>query len=150
MNTENNTNNEVTIEEVIDGHTAIIGKIWTNGSMGVIDDFVVVPKDIVFKADTQYLIGSLSFRTDRNLNTSTVPGQIAPLTMKAGDKLYFRPNDPRTDGIHTQDPDITVSIKTTKEFATTIIDNSKAGRIAWKEANQPQQAPQETVAEITV
>ena len=150
MNTENNTNKEYPITDAVDGYTAIIGKIWTNGSMDIIPEFILVLKDKVFHANTSYFIGNLSFKTDRNLNTSTVPGEIAPLTLKVGDRLYFRKNDQREDGVHTQDPDITVSIKTTKEFATTIIDNSKAGRIAWKEANQPQQAPQETVAQVNV
>lgn len=127
--------NEIIIQKQ---NTAIIAKAWRNGSAEIIGSYTL-PTDMIFSANEAYLIGSLTLRMDRNLNTSTVEGEIKPLTMKAGDKLFFRQNEKRTDGEHTQDPDYTVSVQLTAEDAKVIIDNSKAGVAAWKMANQPQQ-----------
>lgn len=108
--------------------SAIIGQAWkpraTQGSANTITltpASIVLPQEMTFSADEQYLIGDLSFRTDRNLPMA--------VTVKAGERLFFYPNSKREG---KQDPDLSVSVKLPAEVAEQVISGITAGREAWR------------------
>ena len=103
--------------------SVIIGKIWINGSKELIPATFTMPTDMVFEADEGYLLGNMSFRTDRNL--------LKPIQMKAKELLFLFANKKRTD----KDPDYSVSIKRPEAEANEIIQNSKDKAQEWKNNN---------------
>lgn len=106
--------------------TAIIGKAWVNTTTSaIIPANYVLPVDMTFRENESYLIGNLSFRTDRNLTI--------PVTVKAGEKLFFFANTKRAG---FQDPDYSVSVLLPEAEALAVIENNKAGVLAWKQENQ--------------
>lgn len=122
-------NNVKSIEKV---KSAIIGKAWRNSDVvGIMPASYTLPSEMVFNANESYLIGDLTFRTDRN---TTIP-----VTVKAGQKLYFYANTKRAG---KEDPDYSVSVLMSVEEAEAYIANSREGAEAWKE----QEAAGTTVA----
>jgi hypothetical protein len=87
---------------------------------------------MTISANESYLIGNLTFRTDRYLNTSEVYEEAKPLFLPAGTQLFFFSNTKRTGH---KDADFSISIKMPIKTAETIINNSKRGSAEWKEAN---------------
>jgi hypothetical protein len=108
--------------------SAIIGKIWLNGSKEIRPATFTVPTDMTFEPNQSYMLGDMSFRTDRNL--------IKPIEVKANERLFLFPNNKR-NGIN--DPDFSVSIKRPEAEANEIIENSKKKAQEWKDANQPEE-----------
>lgn len=109
--------------------SAIIGKAWIpQGSTAILPANFVLPNDMTFAANESYLIAGMSFRTDRNLSV--------PVTVKAGEKLFFYTNSKRPG---KQDPDFSVSVLLPTTEAETVINASKAGSEAWK-ATHPEVA----------
>lgn len=118
-----NTNTPVQLK------SAIIGKMWSNkDTVSMVPASYTLPQDMAFGANESYLIGDLSFRTDRNLNASPEAGVVSPVVLKAGSKLFFYSNPKRTEA----DPDYSVSVVLPVDVAMTVIANSKAGIEAWK------------------
>lgn len=106
--------------------SAIIGKIWTNGDKAsIVPATFTLPTEMTFQANQSYLLGNMSFRTDRNL--------VKPITLKKDSVLFLFPNNKR-DGI--KDPDYSVSIRLPEQEANEIINNSKAKAQEWKTNNQ--------------
>ena len=106
--------------------SAIIGKAWTAaGSTAIVPASYILPTDMVFEANQAYLVGGMSFRTDRNLTV--------PVTIKAGEKLFFYTNTKRPG---KQDPDFSVSVLLPSAEAEAVISNSKAGTEAWRKAQE--------------
>ena len=122
--------------------SAIIGKMWTNvNAQEMVPASYTLPKDITLSANESYLIGNLSIRTDRNLNASETPGEVKPVFLKAGDKLFFFTNNKRTE----RDPDYSISIQLPENLANVIIKNSQDAAKAWKEAHpNPEDTPTQT------
>lgn len=112
---------------------AIIGRIWTNGSSEIVPNTYALPKDMTFTANQSFLIGALSFKTDRNLSK--------PLTVKAGQNLVFFANANKRTGINPitnmdyVDADYSVSVALPVEEANEIIENSIQSAVAWKTAH---------------
>lgn len=105
--------------------SAIIGKAWVvPGNTAIIPASFVLPEEMTFSANESYLIGGLSFRTDRNMPQ--------PVTVKAGEKLFFYSN-PKRPG--KQDPDYSVSVVLPVEQAEAVIAGSIAGAQAWRDAH---------------
>jgi len=105
--------------------TAIIGQIWTNKAEGqMVPASYVLPKDMSFTANQSYLIGNLSFRTDRNL--------AEQIEVKAGEKLFFYSNSKRT----AKDPDYSVSVILPQAQAEMIITNAQNKAKEWKESHK--------------
>lgn len=111
--------------------SAIIGKAWiAPGSTAIIPATYTLPADMTFEANQSYLVAGMSFRTDRNLTV--------PVTVKAGEKLFFYTNTKRPG---KQDPDFSVSVLLPTVEAEAVITTTKAGAEAWKNSNQaPAQA----------
>ena len=102
--------------------SAIIGKAWRNqNTQSIIPASFVLPETMTFEANQSYLIGELSFRTDRN---TTIP-----VTVKAGEKLFFYANNKRAG---KEDPDYSVSVLLPVAEAEAVIANSRAGSEEWK------------------
>lgn len=113
--------------------SAIIGKMWINqDGTNIVPSSFTLPVDMSFNANESYLINNLTFRTDRNLNSSTVEGSVAPVSVKAGDKLFFYANNKRSG---FKDADYSVSIQVSAEVADAIIANAKKGIEAWRVAH---------------
>lgn len=111
--------------------SAIIGKVWTNREVAsIVPASFTLPADMHFAKNESYLIGGLTMRTDRNLNSSDNDVET-PVTVKAGEKLFFYANNKRTEN----DPDYSVSVLLPAALAETIISNSKKGLEAWRLAN---------------
>lgn len=109
--------------------SAIIGKVWTNqDNASIVPANFTLPAAMNFAKNESYLIGGLTMRTDRNLNASTVDGEEMPVTVEAGEKLFFYANNKRSD----RDPDYSVSVLLPVAVAETVIDNSKKGLAAWR------------------
>ena len=105
--------------------SAIIGKAWVNpGFTAIVPASYALTEDMTFSANESYLIGGLSFRTDRNLST--------PVTIKAGEKLFFYANAKR---VGRQDPDYSVSVVLPVAEAEAVIQMTRAGSEAWKREN---------------
>lgn len=104
---------------------AIIGKAWSNGSQELTPASFVMTADTTFSANQSFLLGNLTFRTDRNLTS--------PVTIKAGESLSLYANKKRPDH---KDADFSVSVCLPIEEANLIISATKAGALAWKEANK--------------
>lgn len=110
--------------------STIIGRMWVNaGSNTMVPATYTVPADVTLSANESYLIGQLSFRTDRNLNASPVAGEVAPVVLKKGEKLFFYANNKR-DG--HRDPDYSVSVLLPSAVAETVINNSVRAVQAWR------------------
>lgn len=105
--------------------SAIIGKMWANVGHDIVPATYALPTDMIFNANESYLIGGLSFRTDRNL--------IEPVEVKAGARLFFYTNKKRAD---KQDPDYSVSVLLPEAQADEVIANSRAGAEKWRNAQQ--------------
>ena len=102
--------------------SAIIGKAWRNAdSVGIIPASFTLPSTMVFQSNESYLVNGLSFRTDRNTKI--------PVTVKAGEKLFFYANTKREGKV---DPDYSVSVLLPVEEAEAIIADSRSGSEAWK------------------
>lgn len=109
--------------------SAIIGKMWTNSDVTeMVPATYTVQSDTTFKANQSFLIGGLTFRTDRNL---------IPTLVKAGSKLFFYVNQKR-DG--KQDADYNVSALFSEAVANEIIANNRKGAEEWKQAHQVEMA----------
>lgn len=105
--------------------SAIIGKAWKNGESGeLMPASFVISEDTVFSANQSFILGHLTFRTDRNLTVS-VP-------MKKGSLLNLFANKKR-DG--HKDADFSVSVLLPVDEANTVINATKAGVAAWKASN---------------
>lgn len=110
--------------------SAIIGKAWKNQEeQGIIPASYTLPTEMTFRANESYLIGSLTFRTDRNSKI--------PVTVKAGEKLFFYANPKRpgvnpATGVAFEDPDYSVSVLMPTAEAEAFIADSLAGSDAWK------------------
>lgn len=113
--------------------SAIIGKAWRNAdSVGIIPATFVLPSEMTFQANESYLVNGLSFRTDRNTKI--------PVTVKAGEKLFFYVNKKRpfpeftnpATGLAYVDPDYSVSVQLEPEQAEAVIADSKSGSENWK------------------
>lgn len=110
--------------------STIIGRMWTPSESSVmVPATYTVPSDINLSANESFLIGQLSFRTDRNLNASAVAGETLPVSMKKGDKLFFYAN-PKREG--HRDPDYTVSVLLPQSVSATVINNSIRSTEAWR------------------
>ena len=115
--------------------SAIIGRIWVNNvneGDTIIPASFTMPADMNFAKNEPYLIGKLTMRTDRHLNASAVAGEEMPVTVKAGEKLFFYAQPKRTEN----DPDYSVSVLLPVAVAETVIENSKKGLEEWR-ASQP-------------
>lgn len=113
--------------------STIIGRMWTPaGSSVMVPATYTVPSDINLSANESFLIGQLSFRTDRNLNSSAVAGEVLPVQLKKGDKLFFYANTKREGH---RDPDYSVSVLLPEAVSATVINNSTRAISAWREAN---------------
>lgn len=105
--------------------SAIIGKAWINGiSNEIMPANFIMPSDIEFTANQSFLLGNLTFRTDRNLSI--------PVKVAKGEKLNLFANKKR-DG--KRDADFSVSVQLPVDQAEAIIATTKAGAQAWKEAH---------------
>lgn len=113
--------------------SAIIGKMWRNSNdQSIVPNFITLNADMNFSANESYLIGSLTFRTNRNLNSSSVKGEIKPISLKAGDRLIFWTNTKRPG---FKDADYNVSVSLPIPLTTIIIENDYQARKEWKETN---------------
>lgn len=113
--------------------SAIIGRVWVNSdNKGIIPSSFTLPEDMTFSANETYLIGQLTFKTDRNLNASAVEGETAPLSFKAGEQLFLYSNEKRAGH---KDPDYSVSVRLPSEVAEAIITNSQRASDAWRASN---------------
>lgn len=105
--------------------SAIIAKAWVNPkATAIIPANYTLPTEMTFEANQRYLLGELSLVTDRNLSS--------PVTIKAGEKLFFYANTKRAG---KQDPDYSVSVVLPEDEAQAIIDMTRAGTEAWKKEN---------------
>jgi len=105
--------------------SAIIGKIWSNSDIKeLIPATITIPSDMTLEANQTYLLGNMSFKTDRNL--------VKPIEMKKDETLYLFPNTKR-NGIN--DPDYSVSIKLPAKEADEIIEASKTAQELWRKNN---------------
>lgn len=112
--------------------STIIGRMWVNAESSVmVPATYTVPSDTTLSANESYLIGQLSFRTDRNLNASAVEGEVSPVILKKGEKLFFYANNKREGH---RDPDYSVSVLLPSTLADTVINNSVRSVAAWREA----------------
>lgn len=110
--------------------SAIIGRVWVNANnAGVIPSFITLPQEMTFSANETYLIGPMTFKTDRNLNASSVEGVSVPVVLPAGSRLNLYANTKRADH---KDPDYSASVQLPTDVADTIINNSKRAAEAWK------------------
>lgn len=111
---------------------AIIGKAWINGDkMQLVPASIKLSQDMELNADESFLLGNLSIRTNRHLNSSRIAGQVAPLTLKAGTVINLFTNSKREGKI---DPDYSVNVILSAEDAKTIRDNEASGKLAWQAA----------------
>lgn len=102
--------------------SAIIAKAWLNpGTVGIIPATVTLPTDMTFNAGESYLVNGMSLRTDRNMTI--------PVTVKAGEKLFFYANKKRAGKV---DPDYSVSVLLPTAEAEAVIENSREGSAQWK------------------
>jgi len=105
--------------------SAIIGKIWINKKEEqIVPASYTLPRDMSFTANQSYLIGNLSFRTDRNL--------AEQIEVKAGEKLFFYSNSKRTE----KDPDYSVSVILPQAQAEMIITNAQNKAKEWRESHK--------------
>lgn len=105
--------------------SAIIGKAWANTmSTELMPSSFKLSQDMAFTANESFILGNLTFKTDRNL--------ITPVTVKEGAALYLYANRKR-DG--KKDADFSVSVLLDITDANRVIAETKAGVIAWKQAN---------------
>ena len=106
--------------------SAIIGKVWINErSNELAPTSFKVPQDMVFEANQSFMLGNMTFRTDRNLTI--------PVNVQKGTSLNLYANKKR-EGM--RDADFSVSLTLPKEKAEAIIAATKAGAQAWKQAHQ--------------
>ena len=120
-------------QPIIPLKSAIIGKMWVNQASGeIVPARYVLLKDMNFSKNQSYLIGNLSFRTDRNLNASENPDGESPVELKAGDKLFFYVNNKRAG---FRDPDYSVSVLLPENIAEAIKKNNKEGMQVWRSAH---------------
>lgn len=108
--------------------SAIIGKMWDNkgeDSDGLVPQKHVLKSDMTFEANQSFLLGEMTFRTDRNL-----PRKV---TVKEGASLNFYANKKREG---KQDADYSVSIILPEKEADELIDGAKANAEKWRADNQ--------------
>ena|ERR1035437_4879755 len=109
--------------------TTIIGKAWVNqGVPTIMAQHFTLPADMNFGKDESYLIGAVTLKTDRSLNASAVDGVEEPVSLKAGEKLFFYTNPKRT----ATDPDYSVSVMLPEDVSKIVIENNIKGRDAWR------------------
>jgi len=105
--------------------SAIIGKAWINADKGtMIPASHQLIEDMAFSANQSFLIGGLTFRTDRNIQE--------PIALKAGSNLYFYSNKKRDE---KRDADYSVSVLLPEVQANKIIADSRNGAEAWRQAH---------------
>ena len=109
--------------------SAIIGKIWKNqDNATIVPANFTLPSAMNFSKNESYLIDGLTMRTDRSLNASAVEGEEAPVSVNAGDKLFFYANNKRK----ANDPDYSVSVLLPVDVAETVISNNQKSLAAWR------------------
>lgn len=112
--------------------SAIIGRIWINSDeVSLMPASYTLTDDMEFGPDEAYILGKLSFRTDRNLNASLDSKKTEKIYLKAGDKLFFYPTTKRANH---DDPDYTVSARFPEPIAEAIIENGQKAQKEWKDA----------------
>jgi hypothetical protein len=104
--------------------SAIIGKMWINSSKDLVPAAFELPVDMTFNANESYLLGNLTFRTDRNLTN--------PVNVKAGSKLMFYSNSKRPG---FKDADYSVSVLLPVAEADAVIQSSRDGAAAWRDTH---------------
>ena len=120
------------METVSKVKTTIIGKAWVNqGVPTIMSQHFTLPADMNFSKNESYIIGGLTMRTDRSLNASAVDGVEEPVSLKAGEKLFFYTNQKRTPA----DPDFSVSVMLPEDVSNVVINNNIKGRDAWRAEN---------------
>ena len=105
--------------------SAIIGKMWDNkAGASIMPSSHKLTEETTFKANQSFLIGDMTFRTDRNL-----PKDIK---VEAGKSLYFYTNKKREG---KRDADYSVSIVLPEAEAQSIIDGAKQLADKWRADN---------------
>ena len=105
--------------------SAIIGKAWANGTSNeIMPSNYILPQDMEFTANQSFILGNLTFRTDRNLSVPVKVSKGASLNLFANQKREGK-----------RDADFSVSVLLDVEEANKVISATKAGAAAWKEAN---------------